>query len=275
MPKTSHPLRLIRSLIFLCIVVSTTAVDHAAAATLYDRSLALLNRHAAQADPENFSFVVMGDSRTNESLFRKVLRRAATYHPLFILHGGDIGEGGSLVELNRFLRIVSQEANDIPVFVVRGNHEQDLRLFRELIGPQQFTIDLPRLNTITAAVDNSDYELTSSSLAYLKKALTQPRRHHFVMMHIPPRTTSWNWHTFADGASELFSMLVINRPEIAFFSHVHQFACDDSRGYPMVITGGAGAQLYPKGKFPGYPLHHFVLVRIEQGEMSAEVVKIK
>ena len=66
----------------------------ASAGTLYERSRALLATRTQATNPNNFCFIVMGDSRSNEKILRKALRWSAAAKPLFILHGGDIGESG-------------------------------------------------------------------------------------------------------------------------------------------------------------------------------------
>ncbi len=256
--------------IFILITPLTAAAD-----SLYDRSLALLARKSAPVDPAAFSFVVLGDSRGNDAVFTRVLRKAAEKRPLFILHGGDLGDHGTRKELESFLAVIGREVPDMPVFVVRANHEQDTALFRELIAPLQFVIDLPRLKTLLVSVDNSSYELTPQSLVFLTSALALQRNYRFVAMHIPPKTAQWDWHTFSTGAAELLALLTGQKATMAFFSHVHQYARDDSQGIPFIISGGAGAKPYPKEKFPGEPVYHFVLVTVKNGKATAEMIKVE
>src|SRR6266568_6464906 len=125
-------------------------------ASLYEQSLEQFAVRVKQADPADYTFVVLGDSRGNDRVFRKSLALAASFKPLFILHGGDISDNGSRAELERFLTIVREQITEIPLFVVTGNHERDKRLFEETIGPLNFTIDSSRLDAEVIAVDNSD-----------------------------------------------------------------------------------------------------------------------
>lgn len=247
----------------------------AGASTLYERSLELLGHTAKSANPADFSFVVMGDSQENIRMLRKVLRQSCAFKPLFILHNGDVTDGGTRTEFTRFLTALTQEAANVPVFVVRGNHERDPQLFREMIGPQLFRLDLPHLNFVLAAVDNSEFDLSEPARDFLKSAVASSRRYRFIAMHIPPYSTAWNWFTFTSGMPELLAMLSIHRPTTAFFSHVHQYARDNSRGYPMVVTGGAGASLHSRDKFPGEPVHHFLLVRVTKEAVTTRLVKVE
>ena len=62
------------------------------AATLYERSLEKLQAGIGKVSPNDFTFVVLGDSRGNDDIFKKALALAKTYNPLFILHGGDYSD---------------------------------------------------------------------------------------------------------------------------------------------------------------------------------------
>jgi hypothetical protein len=76
--------------------------------TLFDRSLRQLTSQAAQVTPGEFSFVVLGDSRGNDKVFTAALRRAASFKPLFILHGGDLSDNGTRKELDHALQLIER-----------------------------------------------------------------------------------------------------------------------------------------------------------------------
>jgi 3',5'-cyclic-AMP phosphodiesterase len=259
----------------LPLLLAWLAVAPAAlAGTLYDHSEELFAARVKQANPADYTFVVMGDSRGDDAVFRKALATAAAYKPLFILHGGDISENGSREELDHFLDVVREEIPNLPLFVVLGNHERDRKLFEEKIGPRNFVIDSQRLNSLVIAVDNADYALKSPALSYLREHLKHKRATAFVAMHVPPKTERWDWHTFSDGGAELVRLIGERKPDMVFFSHVHQYAGGVIAGVPAIITGGAGAPLVGKEKFPGEPLHHLIVVRVRQGKVSAEMVRL-
>src|SRR5512138_2616563 len=143
----------------------------AEAETLFDRSLRQLTSRAAQVTADDFSFVVLGDSRGNDKIFTAVLRRAAAFKPLFILHCGDLAENGTRAELDHVLQLLERSLPGQPMFVVKGNHERDMALFEEMIGPRNFSIDISRLGFKLVAVDNSRYSLAREELAYLRRQL--------------------------------------------------------------------------------------------------------
>ena len=240
--------------------------------TLYQHSAAQFTAKAQQAKPDDFSFVVLGDSRDGDAIFRKALQLAKSYHPLFILHGGDYsGRGGERATV-RFLQLLKETVPEVPVFVVMGNHE-NREAFGKFIGPLNFTVESKRLGLTLVAVDNSDNALKAAELDYLRSRLSSAVGNVFVAMHVPPKTERWDWHTFTDGAGELKAILAKSGVQGVFFSHIHVFDRSKFGGVPAIITGGAGAPLYANG-VPGEPVHHIVVVRVKNGKASFSKVTL-
>jgi 3',5'-cyclic-AMP phosphodiesterase len=242
------------------------------AATLYERSLEKLQAGIERVSPADYTFVVLGDSRDNDGVFKKALALAKTYNPLFILHGGDYSNKGSDRETENFLAMVDGIVPEVPLFVVIGNHE-NRKVFAERIGPFNFTLDSAALKLRVIAVDNENYILKDPELEYLNRQLATKRENTFVAMHIPPRTKRWNLHTFSAGAAELENALAENAVTLAFYFHVHLYDRDVIKGVPSIITAGAGAPLAAFG-FPGEPVYHIVVVRVKDGMVTTEMVKL-
>jgi hypothetical protein len=240
---------------------------------LYERSMALFRAAEPKANPQDYSFVVLGDSRDGDAVFRKTLKLAKSYHPLFILHGGDYSPRGGEVETANFLSIVKETVPEIPLFVVMGNHES-CNVFGREIGPVDFTVQSAKLGFAVVVVDDSSNVLGPSQIAYLRSRLSAAPAIRFVAMHVPPRTERWTWHTFTEGSQELKSILAEDKVTLAFFSHVHLFATGTYGGVPAVITGGAGAPLVTDG-FPGDPIYHFVLVQVKNGKVTYEKIPVR
>ncbi len=265
---TTRGLRLRRCLLVVWLVMMLSGVLAAAceAGTLYERSLAEMEKRVQMASPRDFTFVVMGDSRGNDPVFTKALALAASLKPLFVLHTGDFSVRGSVQETDHFLSLVQNALPDIPLFVVPGNHEQR-GPFREKIGPLNYVIDAPRLGLKVIVVDNSTYALKAPERLYLTSQLSQKRKLTFVAMHIPPRTSRWSWHTFTDGAADLTRLLAGANVTAAFYGHVHLYDRDNIGGVEHLITGGAGAPL-TRYDFPGNASDHVVVVKVKDGSVS-------
>ena len=239
--------------------------------TLYERSTAQLAAKALQANPADYTFVVLGDSRAGDRKFRQALSLAKTFHPLFIFHGGDYSERGGKRETAKFLRLLKESVPDMPVFVVKGNHEKNSQIFAREIGPLNFTVESKRLGLTLIAVDNSKEKLKGAELDYLKSRLSSAAGSVFVAMHIPPKSERWDWHTFAEGAAELKSILATSRVQASFFFHMHLFDSSEFGGAPAFVSGGAGSPLHVKDA-PGEPVHHILVVRVKNGKASVSKV---
>ena len=270
MPKRDKLSRILLSIAALFLAWTADA----AAATLYERSLEKFQVRSEQASPADFTFVVLGDSRRNDGVFKKALALAGGYNPLFILHGGDYSDHGSDPETDHFLAMVHDGVPETPLFVVPGNHEMQRKVFAEKIGPSNFTLDSARLKLRVIALDNADYALKIPELNDLHRQLAAKRENTFVAMHIPPKTERWSWHTFSDGAEELVNALAENGVRAAFYFHVHLYDRDEIKGVLSIITAGAGAPLTKFG-FPGEPVYHIVVVRVKNGAVTTEMVKVK
>ena len=244
----------------------------AGAATLYEQSLEKFQAKIEHASRAGFTFVVLGDSRGNDGIFKKALALAGTYNPLFILHGGDYSEKGSAQETDHFLALVKESIPDVPLFVVVGNHE-NRKVFAEKIGPSNFSLESAELALKVIVVDNAGYALKKPEWNYLNSQLATKRESTFVAMHIPPKTKRWKWHTFSTGAEELENALAEHGVKAVFYFHVHLYDRDEIKGVPSIITAGAGAPLTALG-FPGEPVYHIVLVRVVNGTVTTEMLKL-
>ena len=262
--------------LLLCFI-SIVSYTHSAAATLYEQSLKKFQDNVNKLSGRDFVFVVLGDSRENDEIYKKSLALSATFNPLFILHTGDLSNRGSKKELEHFLQIVRTSIPDIPLFVVAGNHEivkGSKNIFKQLIGPLDYSLDSEKLDTRIIVLDNSDYILNPQQLTYLRRELNNNRSLNFVAVHIPPKTKRWTWHSFKEGAADFTQILSDKKVTLAFCGHIHQFDEDKINGVKYIISGGAGAPLN-KWFFPGKPVYHIIVAKVINGAVSYEVVNVE
>ena len=243
------------------------------AQTMYERSMAQFKAKALKANAKDFTFVVLGDSRDGDPVFKKALRLARSYEPLFILHGGDYSDKGGEGETARFLQLVHENVPDMPLFVVMGNHE-NRGVFAKQIGPLNFTVESKRLGLTLICLDNSDNALRPEGLEYLRTGLSAAGRAVFVAMHVPPKTKRWSWHTFREGVDDLKAILEKSQVQGVFFSHMHLYDRFEFGGAPAIITGGAGGPLATFA-YPGKAVYHIVVVRVKDGKASYSMVPLK
>lgn len=241
--------------------------------TLYQRSSALLAARARKVSADDYSFVVLGDSRGGDRTFSKLLELARFYNPLFILHAGDYSDEGSEAETARFLALLQRQVPGIPVFVLLGNHE-NRDIFPRYVGPLNFTLDIARLRFRLVALDNADGALRPPEQERLRRELAAAPATIFVAMHVPPRTRRWRGHTFTKGADVLANTLAGSRVQGLFFAHSHLYDRSVFAGIPAFITGGAGAPLVWFTRH-GENVNHILVVRVKKGKAGYQMVPLK
>lgn len=265
----SHFCSLILPLLFCLGTVSGVHAE-----TLFQRSSALMRQLAEKASPGDYSFVVLGDSRGNEAVFKKALSVAAGYRPLFILHGGDYSDKGGEEETRKFLSLVENTVPGIPVFVVFGNHESPA-VFEKLVAPRQYRFGSGRLGLGVVVLDNAGEELKEGALSFLERELVAAPRATFLAMHVPPETSRWRGHTFTEGAGELERVIASSSAvQASFFAHSHVYDRDLFGGKPAFISGGAGAPLAWMSRY-GERVYHIIVVRVKNGRAGYQMVPLK
>lgn len=258
----------------------------------------LFHRSACSKFHNCFRFVVMADTRVDhdpnaEEILVKALKMAAKYDPLFILHCGDIVWTGNPYSFDYFQALINQilELDDIPLFVIVGNHEKSIASnrssfhnFQKMIGPLNFAIRLPNQHLTICGINTADYIVDPNTLRCLNYSLEcydQPIK--FVFTHIPPDAGAFKnfqgfskiFHppyrssTLIDGTSELLKILSNQNVTMGFSGHIHAYIPTiinhlpyyDERNpitgraaIPWIVTGGAGAEL-----IPGYSFHFIVI----------------
>lgn len=236
---------------------------------------------AKPVPPEGFSFVALGDTRSNIDVARRVLTQVKTENPAFILSNGDIVRRGRVEEYVAHHMPLVELLSPIPMIVAPGNHERgpnnDFEPFRAVYGAERFSFDYGGCRFV--GVNNSDWNgMGGDDLDYLEAELSKPgAAHKFVVFHVPPRFLenaidteegrgfTWN----AGRMREMFTRLKVDH---VFVGHVHGFATEVVDGVRYTITGGAGANLADSLHQEGR-VHNYVVVHVMKQGIRTEVVK--
>jgi 3',5'-cyclic AMP phosphodiesterase CpdA len=232
------------------------------------------------ADPDSFTFVVLGDSRTNNLIGEKVYGAAAQEHPDLFFHTGDLIRSGAVDEyLDHHLPLVKSVA-PVPVFSVPGNHERgerrDFAAFEHLHGGDRFSFDYG--NSRFVGFNASEpVRVSRGDLAFLEKELSKPGvEHKFVFFHIPPKHAEMAFlgndrRGFGWNADKLHQLLVRHGVDEVFMGHIHGYASEVLDGVRYTLTAGAGAPLSKELPMAGR-VHNYMTVRVTPEGVSTEVV---
>ncbi|MCH7958977.1 MAG: metallophosphoesterase [Candidatus Hydrogenedentes bacterium] len=243
---------------------------------------ALISRvHAKAPGPEEFSFVVLGDTRSAYERALEILKRAAAEDPAFILSNGDLGQYGTVEEYLEYHLPLVREIAPLPFIPVPGNHERgpnhDFAAFKALYGDERFSFDYGNCRFI--GINNSDRpKMGPLDLRYLKRELAKPGvEHRFVIFHQPPEFVeravgSQDVRGFAWNAEAFHRLMVEYQVDHVFVGHIHGFATTVRDGVRYTITGGGGVGLTDTLGEEA-KVHHFVLVHVGPDGIRNEIVK--
>ena len=265
----------------------------------------------------NFVFAVLGDSRadsgdgvdTNE--FPTLINHAVNnYNPRFIIMTGDVvtTSGNDYNTIKQAWKTYTDQvvsiSDHIPIFNVLGNHEhvtastpnallryQEIWMhphngdgesgyYDEVTFWQEFGNSL--FIFISTEEPSFSPRIQSNQLTWLNNTLRKRGyTHKFVFFHRPicgtTRSGTVSGSYPADSAM-LDQMFSDNNVTIAFAGHNHYYCYNTTAsGMTYVITGGAGAPLYPTTNGLGtvkYSEYHYVVVNVTDVTVNATMVNM-
>ncbi len=208
-----------------------------------------------------FEFAVLGDSRTFPETWGKVARAVQEARPVCSVFVGDMvtdGRNDWEWDLDYFRPAKAYFAT-VPYFAVIGNHEHDApiftRLFRTPGGGKRWKLAFN--GVLFIGIDgNEDWTAGSANLRWLEKTLASSEaRFIFLFSHYPPWSSGGHGRSGRDGrprersvrmARETLLPLISRHGVTALFAgHDHFYERSEPGGTTVVVTGGAGAPLYP------------------------------
>lgn len=213
-----------------------------------------------------YRFVVFGDNRSGDNIYKKIAGQALNSKPLFIVNTGDIiPNPGNREQWKNFWKI-SKDVN-VPYFLTPGNHDinsaQSEKVWRD-------EVDLPGLETyysfevgpdlfvvLNTCDPSNDRKIAGKQLIWLKRILTRGNyRNKFVFLHHP--LFLWQDAThyqksldkYPASRDELHRLFSKNAVNAVFVGHEHIYR-DQGKldGVHYFVTGGAGAPKYGKDSF--------------------------
>jgi 3',5'-cyclic AMP phosphodiesterase CpdA len=225
---------------------------------------------------EAFNVIVLGDSRGNDEIYKRLLNRARGFKPLFILNTGDLVNDGGASEYEGYRKVVA--GYDIPILHIPGNHDvrNGSAQYRKFVGEANWYVDYGNYRFI--GLDNATGKFGDESIAFAKKTLTQTRV-CLVAFHRPPAIGRWKVHAMIDDQNggrggEVVNLIKNAGVPMVFLGHIHLYDEMDIDGVKYIISAGAGAKLYGQYGF-GKPEYGFVLVQVGPAGISHHWVPLE
>ena len=275
---------LITSAIVVIIIVSTLvigiSIESAKFPPLLGNRPQNIKHVQSHVDPDNFTFIVMGNVKDGTATFESLLDTAELENPSFIVILGDFVSHLNQIDHKLFAYEISEYASRTPFLIIPGHHDISLESgfgledFQQTYGPAQFyfTID-PYLFVFLN--DLPEYNRNGEYLDFLESTLlanSSMAKKTFVFTHITPSGLSDLLEQRAAPESKRFTDIAKKyHIDYVFTGDHHGYIKTEKEGTTYIITGGGGAELKGiKGRF-----HHFVELNIENGEISDNVISVE
>ena len=215
-----------------------------------------------------FSFAVLGDSRTHPKDWAKVAAAVVAAKPAFSVFVGDMVAAGKMD--NQWDKQYFSPAKDffatIHYYAVIGNHEQNCPLFTQIFptpGGKSMNWSQEIGSVLLIGIDGSmDWASGSNLTEWLEDILAKSKaKFIFLASHYPAWTSGSHGRLSKDGhpreksvrlAQDVLMPLLKKYNATAMFAgHDHFYErSEPEEGVSMIVTGGAGAPLRNKVKNP-------------------------
>lgn len=219
----------------------------------------------APSDARPFKFIVYGDSRSDPGAHAAVVRAIEGSPSDFLVHTGDmVALGDEEDDWKSFFDVENRLLRDRCVFASVGNHELAgergvgaMAFLRYFATADEGGKDRPKLYG-TFRWSNARFFLlnamdawTGEERAWLKEELDralseQGLVHRFAVLHHGPFSSGphgGNKRLHDNGVMEIFKE---GKVDLVLAGHDHAYERGAGQGVKYLVSGGAGAPLYPR-----------------------------
>ena len=223
-----------------------------------------------------FTFVVCGDSRGGDEIYREILRRAVAEGAAFVIHTGDVVHQGELAQLAHVRDLMAKYP--IRVIIAPGNHERldsSIDNFLSILAPPApyYAFDYGEVHFVI--LDSSAGNLSPQQLDWLDADLASRPSGTLTMVfvHHPPFDPLGGDHIMGDSREPFMARMQAYAADYVFAGHIHSYDYTLRNGTHYYITGGAGAPLY------GHPqreaFYHYLRVSVSPTPPRVQVELVR
>ncbi len=244
-----------------------------------------------------FSFVALGDTRTNHLIHKDIMTKVKKVSPAFILNSGDlIANGNRKEDWEQFFKIINPFISTIPYYPSLGNHEHNSDYYFDYFSlphnERYYSFNYGNSHFVVLD-SNAPFVFEPAQKKWLIKDLESATDaiFKFVMFHHPPYSSSEREENTYIRTSwcpifEKFGVDIVFNGHDHFYERSFVKTKSSSKeneshnsGIYYIITGGGGAPLYNLVK--NNPLsvkkskeHHFIEIRIEGKNLIARAINL-
>ncbi len=231
---------------------------------------------------DEFTFLVIGDTRAGNSLaHKKLVNEMSRHEAAFYIHTGDfVHDATDPEQWNEFFEIERPLLSKIPIVPVAGNHDiSDIGIYTSLFFREERFYSFEYANIMVLVVDSTvPIEKGDRQYRFLEKELARYESsgadHLFVSMHHPPFSSGK--HGYDMNVMETVVPLLEKHNVVAVMSgHEHNYErTKPINGIVYLVTGGGGSPLRPVD-FSSFTEKALVALHFIKITVSSESVYMK
>lgn len=226
------------------------------------------------ADPNNFSFVVIGDTHIGSpggEVMKRIAGQSVTDGDSFVIVAGDLTDNGDIGQFRQFQAVMAEQLATYRVAI--GNHDiffDGWENYKKTLGKSIYSFDAGPIHF--AMIDSANGVLGRDQLIWLDNDLRQTSKTiKMVVSHFPP----WNGYfssMFKMSSDEetaiLKDLFYRHQVQVMFAGHYHGYAENTIGTTQYIVTGGANNINDPGQK------KHFVRTRYNAGTITIEKIDL-
>ncbi len=232
-----------------------------------------------KADPNNFTFFVLGDIKNGTKTFEELVKSVSGDNPGFVVILGDFINEPIKANHKLFAYEIAEFSNKLIFFVVPGNHDISSDLFtiedfRAIYGSDQFSFNIGQnlfifLNVLPICNPDGQY------ISFLEKTLEYYSgrcSNTFIFMHIPPTGLINGVLSRELPNNEKFLDLTRRyKVNYVFTGDHHGYVKHKDDSTTFIVTGGGGDRL--RGKHGHF--FHLTRISVDNDDINETVIACK
>lgn len=221
---------------------------------------------------DNFKFVVFGESKGGQHVFKRVMGDINYRKPLFAISCGDMLEDSSKAGYDKFLKDIGNV--NVPFLTVPGSSEllDGGRLqYEDALGAAYYSFDYK--NSHFVVLDNGEGRISEEQFLWLENDLMLNKSlNTFVFMHLPafdPRPARKQPMNVGGQYLRLTRTFEKYNVSMVFSSGIHAYFKDVRGGISYIVTGGGGSELASSDAY-----YNYIIVEVAGDKVKDTVVKL-
>ncbi|MFI5386018.1 MAG: metallophosphoesterase family protein [Fimbriimonadales bacterium] len=211
---------------------------------------------ALRQPPDQFRFVLYGDTRDGHEVHRKLVALIMKQNPAFVVQTGDlVGTGSNDGQWKTYDSITLDMRKRVPVYPAPGNHDfGGTGYFDRIHIPpangtgQHYSFSFGRWHFVSLSVDeHTAYKPPAEQYTWLASDLKKAhdgKQNIAVFFHVPPYSIGGHGSDL-DVRKTLCPLFEKYGVSLVMNGHDHIYYRTVRNGITYVVSGGGGAPIYP------------------------------